>query len=92
MVRGIETQNVALSASDRPPVPRPEPMLEPPDPSEAEQVWYVDCCSCAANIFDWNFVKSFATKYFYVVAVLPNPFQEWGYVENINCTLLFVSH
>ena len=40
MVRGVETQNVALSARDRPAVPRPEPMLEPPDPTEAEQVGY----------------------------------------------------
>lgn len=37
-MRGNETQNIALSAGDRPPVPRPIVMQEPPDPSEAEQV------------------------------------------------------
>ena len=38
MVRGTESQNVPLSSRERPSVPRPEPMLEPPDPSDAEQV------------------------------------------------------
>ena len=37
LVQNTDTQNVALSAQERPPVSPPEPMREPPDPSEADQ-------------------------------------------------------
>ena len=38
MVRNVENHNIALSAGERPAVPRPIVMQEPPDPSESEQV------------------------------------------------------